>query len=354
MSSGHFYACILAGGSGERFWPMSRARRPKHLLRLISDRTLLEETARRLEGVVPPENTYVLTSGAQLAEARAALPFIPAEQIIAEPARRDTGPAAALATGLIRARDPRAVIALLAADAFIANRARFGAQLAAALAWASTHGPLLTVGIKPTFPSTGFGYLELGVKLGGAKGAGAFQKVVRFVEKPDAATARRYVESGNFAWNASIFVWKAESFLAEAARQAPELAAFIREFPAGDYAAYVADRFPGLPKKSVDYAIMEKAASVATLLAEFDWDDVGTWTALPKHLPADAAGNTGRGAIVAVDSANNIAISNGRVIALCGVRDLVVVETPDAILVCHRDAVENIKRLHPLLPKDVT
>ncbi|HVW20307.1 MAG TPA: sugar phosphate nucleotidyltransferase [Opitutaceae bacterium] len=349
----HFYACILAGGSGERFWPMSRAKTPKHLLRLVSERTLLEETARRLEGVVPPSHIFVLTNAAQLEGIRAALPEVPPAQIVAEPARRDTAPAAALATALVRARDPQGVLAVLAADAFIEDRARFSAQLAAGLGWAAGSGALLTFAVPPTHPATGFGYLEMGEELARDARGGAFRRVLRFVEKPDAETARGYLESGRYAWNAGLFAWKAESFLAEAERNAPELAEFIRGFPRGDGARYLAERFPALPKISVDYAIMEKARTVATLVAEFDWDDVGLWTALPKHLPVDAAGNASRGAVRAVGSSNNIAVSNGRVIALCGVKDLVVVETPDAILVCHRDAVQDIKKLHPLLPKEV-
>jgi mannose-1-phosphate guanylyltransferase len=353
MSNNHFYACILAGGSGERFWPMSRTRQPKHLLKLLSERTLLEETARRLEGVVPPGNIFVLTNEAQLEGIRAALPDVPPAQVIAEPARRDTAPAAALATGLVRARDPQGVVALLPADAFIRDERCFSAQLAAALVWASRSDGLLTFAVKPTYPATGFGYLELGEELGREPEGGVFRRVRRFVEKPDVATAERYVASGQFGWNAGLFVWRVGAFLAEAERQAPALAAFVREFPAGDPSAYLAARFPALPKISVDYAIMEKAATVATLIAEFDWDDVGTWTALRSHFPLDAAGNAVRGLVAAVDSTGNVAVSNGRVIALCGVKDLVVIETPDAVLVCHRDAVQDIKKLQPLLPPKV-
>lgn len=349
----HLYACILAGGSGERFWPMSRAETPKHLLKLLSDRTLVEETARRLEGIVAPGAIFVLTSEAQLSAVRAALPFVPPEQIIAEPARRDTGPAAALATALVRRRDPRGVLAILPADHCIRNQESFAAQVGRAFRLAATASskPLVTFGIKPATPETGFGYLELGDPMGPE--AEGFFRVRRFVEKPDAATARRYVEDGKHAWNAGIFIWSVDAFLAEASRQAPELAAFIRDFPAGNEAAYLADRFPRLPKISVDYAIMEKAETVAALLADFDWDDVGAWSAIPKYLGADAAGNAFRGPVVALDAANNIAISNGRVIALCGVKDLVIVETADAILVCHRAAVQDIKKLQPRLPKSV-
>ena len=177
-----------------------------------------------------------------------------------------------------------------------------------------------------------------------------FRQVSRFVEKPDAATAAGYLAGGRHAWNAWMFFWSVGAFLAEADRHAPELAAFVRGFPAGDHAAYLAERFPRLPKISVDYAIMEKAAAVETLLAAFDWDDVGLWTALPRHLAKDAAGNAVRGAVYTTGAEGNIAVSNGRAIALCGVRDLVVVETPDAVLVCHRDAVQDIKKIVQQLP----
>ena len=308
---------------------------------------------RRLEGVVAPENIFVLTNEAQLEGIRAALPTVRPSQIIAEPARRDTAPAAALATGLVRARDPEGVVALLSADSFIKDERCFAAQLSAALVWAGRSEALLTFAVKPSHPSTGFGYLELGEELGREPEGGAFRRVRRFVEKPDLATAQRYVASGQFAWNAGLFIWRVGAFLAEAERQAPPLAAFVREFPAGDASAYLAARFAALPKISLDYAIMEKAVQVTTLVAEFDWDDVGTWTALSSHLATDAAGNAVRGPVAVVNSTGNIAVSNGRVVALCGVKDLVVVETPDAVLVCHRDAVQDIKKLQPLLPKEV-
>lgn len=350
----HAYVCIMAGGSGERFWPMSRQRTPKHLLKFFSNRTLVEETVRRLDGVVARSNIFVLTNVAQLDGTRAALEgLLPSDQIIAEPAKRDTAAAASLATGLVRARDPQGVLALLPADAYIKDTATFAKQLRLGLHRASQTSALLTFAIKPSHAATAFGYLKLGGAVNSE--AAGFQRVVKFVEKPDPATAARYVASGEFAWNAGMFMWSVDAFLAEAETHTPKLAKFIREFPAGDPNAYLAARFLTLiPKVSVDYAILEKAASVETMLADFDWDDVGVWTALPTYLPRDAAGNSTRGAVITNDSAaNNIALSNGRVIALVGVKDLVVVETPDAVLVCHRDAVDQIKKLMPKLPKEV-
>ena len=360
----------MAGGSGERFWPMSRQRTPKQLTKLFGDSTLIEDTVRRLEGVVPRENIFVLTNQVQLEATRAVLPMLPADQIVAEPAKRDTAPAAALAVALVRSRDPKGVMALLSSDALIHDGRRCGAQIAAALGHAAKSDAMITFGIPPTFASTGFGYLETGDEVARGADGTVFRKVRRFVEKPDAATAQHYVDSKRYLWNAGMFVWRAEAFLQEAERNAPTLAKFIREFPAAHPAAgsgqrpapgarsaaqlYIEERFPTLePKVSLDYAIMEKAAAVETVIAEFDWDDVGLWTALPKHLPPDPSGNTIRGPATAVASTNNIVVSNGRMIALCGVKDLVVVETPDAVLVCHRDAVQNIKQIVTQLPKEL-
>jgi mannose-1-phosphate guanylyltransferase len=352
-----FHACIIAGGSGERFWPMSRASAPKHLLRLFSDRTLLEETILRLKGVVAARNIWILTNKSQVPRIRKALPAFPRGQIIAEPAKRDTAPAAALATGLVRARRPDGVVALLPADALIKNPVRFAEQLRQAFSWAAAEGNagsgygLLTFAVPPTYPATGFGYLELGGELARSGDGSRLLRVKRFVEKPDEKTARGYLRSGRYAWNAGMFVWGVGRFLAEVERTAPELAAFVRDFPAGNPARYVSRRFAALPKISVDYAVLEKALAVATVIAEFDWHDAGAWTALHSHLAADGSGNVSRGDVFSVGTTGTIAVSNGRVIALCGVKDLVVVEMADAVLVCHRDSVQDIKKLTPLLPK---
>lgn len=347
------YVFIMAGGSGERFWPMSRRKTPKHLLRLFSDVTLVEETVRRVSGLVPPENIFILTNEAQLEGTRAAVKSVPPAQVLAEPAKRDTGPAATLATALVHSRNPKGVLALLPADALIEDHATFRRQLGEAIERADETA-LLTVAIKPAYPATGFGYLEMDEQLPLGSGGSTFRRVGRFVEKPDLATATDYVASGHFAWNAGMFVWRAGAFLAETEKHVPEYAEFIRTFPKGkDAAGFIAEKFPHLPKISVDYAIMERASRVIAIKAEFDWDDVGTWTALPAHLSQDALGNTLRGKVAQIESHNNIAISNGRLIALCGVKDLVVVETPDAILVCHKDVVQDVKKLQPQLPDDV-
>jgi mannose-1-phosphate guanylyltransferase len=347
------YACIMAGGSGERFWPLSRIARPKHLVPLLSETTLLEATVRRVEQALPSSQIFVLTNAAQIAGCRAVLPHLGEHQFIAEPAKRDTAPACALGTALVRNLDPDAVVVFLPADALIKDTATFAEQLKKAAELAATHDTIVTFGIRPDNPSTRFGYLEAGASMPESTATCPFFQVDRFVEKPDVARAEEYLKSGKFFWNAGIFLWKVSTFLREARRSKPELLAFVEGFPKEHAAAYIADHFPTLPKISVDYAIMEKAERVAVAEARFDWDDMGSWTALPAHLELDEHGNASRGTVAMHDAHGNIAISQGRMIALCGVKDLIVIETDDAILVCHRDSAEHIKHLQPMLPEHV-
>jgi len=348
----HVFAFVMAGGSGERFWPMSRQATPKHLLRLIEERTLLEATVSRLQGVVPSDRIFVLTNSAQMEAVRAVLPDIAPGQIIAEPAKRDTAPACALATAVARSIDPAATCLVLPADAMIHDIGTFQRQLRDAICIAGREEAIVSLGVPPAFPSTGFGYLETGDELPDGPEGSRVRTLKRFVEKPDLENAKAYLQAGHFFWNAGIFLWQAGTFLKEARRQTPALADFIESIPLLDeLPAHLAKHFPSLPKISVDYAIMEHASRVVAVLSEFDWDDVGAWTALPPHLGSDESGNSARGPVIQQDARRNIAISNGRLIALCGVEDLVVVETPDAILVCHRDAVQNVKALQPLLPE---
>jgi mannose-1-phosphate guanylyltransferase len=271
---------------------------------------------------------------------RRVLSFLPPEQILNEPAKRDTAPAAALATALARAKNPEAIVALLPADALIRDGEAFAVQLAEAFAVAADGAACATLAIRPHFPATGFGYIEVGEKV-----QGSFHRAVRFVEKPTAAKAAEYVASGRFGWNAGIFVWSVDWFLRQADRNAPELAAFVR-------AGGPPEKFAALPKISVDYAIMEKADTVLTAWATFDWDDVGSWTALPAHLGEDEAGNTVRGPVlISGGAAGNVVLGQGdRTIALYGVHDLVVVETADALLICPKGKAQEIKELQSLLP----
>ena len=336
----------MAGGSGERFWPASRITTPKHLLKLLGEQTLLEQTVRRFEGVVPREQIFILTNSAQVEATREAIPFLPADNIITEPAKRDTAPACALATAIARTRSHDAVIGLFPADAMIHDVETFRTQITEAAEFAAESKSIVTFSITPSYPSTGFGYLKLGDQVQ----EGEVTKLVsvsQIVEKPNAERAVEYLQGGQHGWNAGMFLWRVETFYKECKKQQPELATFIEEFPDSmdEQKGYLVSSFPTLPKISVDFAIMEHAKSVVAAIAKFDWDDVGSWTALPTHLGKDKNENTFRGQVVSLESSRNIVITGNRTVALCGVSDLVVVETADAVLVCHRDSVEKIKQL---------
>jgi mannose-1-phosphate guanylyltransferase len=349
--SAHLHVLILAGGSGERFWPYSRRARPKQLLKLFSERTMLEETIARLGGDVPPERIFVLTNREQEGAVRAACSSLHAENIVAEPAKRDTAPAVALGVGLILRRDPQAVMAVLPADHLIKDEAAFRRDLLAGAKTAAESGALLTIGIKPTWACPGFGYIEQGERISGDP---AIYEVKSFREKPSAEIAESFLKQGNFRWNAGMFIWSIPAIMGELTKHAPELAAFVaRMRTVDDLSALLESDFAALPKISVDYAIMEKAARVLELEATFDWDDVGSWLAVAKYLES-ADGNAANCPVTAQDSGNNIVFSSGRRhVALAGVRDLIVIDTGDALLVCHRSEAENIKKLVPRVPAEL-
>src|SRR5437867_12001959 len=326
------YALILAGGSGERFWPLSRRARPKQLLQLISDKTLLEETVARLEGLVPRERVLILTNAEQEAAVRELLADLPKENIVAEPAKRDTAAAVALGTGWVAGRDHAATMIVLPADHLIEDRASYQETLALAADAAKETGELVTIGIKPTWACPGFGYIEHGepVHLRKRDDKETLHRVVRFREKPNPDLAESFLRKGNFRWNAGMFVWSVPTVLGEFNRHAPKLADFISQLCApGNFAKVLRERFSKLPQISFDYAIMEKADRVLVVEASFDWDDIGSWRAVSNYFKNDEQGNAANCAITAVDSTNNIVFDqNGTTIALLGVHDLIVVRTP--------------------------
>jgi mannose-1-phosphate guanylyltransferase len=351
------YALILAGGSGERFWPLSRRTRPKQLLRLISEKTLLEDTVSRLAGLVPEERILILTNIEQEKAVRALLPDFPAENIVAEPAKRDTAAAVALGVGWVAARDHMATMVVLPADHVIKSTAAFQKTLATAAAAAKETGALVTIGLKPTWACPGFGYIELGrpLRLQSTGDDDVIHQVVRFREKPNTELAETFVRAGNFRWNAGMFVWAVPTVLSEFNRHAPKLANFISQLsvPNG-FEQALRDRFAQLPKISFDYAIMEKADRVLVVEAGFDWDDVGGWQAVATYFAKDGEANAANCEITAVDSTNNIVFDeDGTKIALLGVHNLIVVRTGDALLVCHRHQAERIKQLIGKLPPEL-
>lgn len=351
------YALILAGGSGERFWPLSRRARPKQLLPLVSDKTLLEETLARLEGLIPHERTLILTNAEQEKAVRKLLGNFPEENIVAEPAKRDTAAAIALGTGWVAVRDHAAIMVVLPADHVIANRAAFQETLTLAADAARETSELVVIGIKPTWACPGFGYIEHGqpIRLANHPDTDTIHRVLRFREKPNPDLAESFIRRGNFRWNAGMFVWSVPTVLREFNRHAPELTDFISQVRApGNFDTAFRERFNKLPRISFDYAIMEKADRVLVVEASFDWDDIGSWRALANYFEKDKRENAANCAITALDSSNNIVFEeNGTTIALLGVHDLIIVRTPDALLVCHRHDAERIKELIGELPPEL-
>ena len=351
------YALILAGGSGERFWPLSRRARPKQLLSLASSKSLLEETLVRLEGLVPSERILVLTNAEQETAVRKLLGNFPKENILAEPAKHDTAAAIALGTGWVAVRDHAAIMVVLPADHVITNQAAFQETVALAADAADETSELVTIGIKPTWACPGFGYIEYGkpVRLRKRPDNEAIHRVERFREKPNSDLAESFLRRGNFRWNAGMFVWSVPTVLREFNRHAPELADFISQLRApGNFETTLRERFTKLPRISFDYAIMEKADRVLVVEAGFDWNDIGSWQAVANYFEKDKRGNASNRAIMALDSSHNIVFEeNGSTVALLGVHDLIVVRTRDALLVCHRHEAERIKDLIGKLPPEL-
>jgi mannose-1-phosphate guanylyltransferase len=348
------YALILAGGSGERFWPLSRRARPKQLLRLVSTETLLEETLGRLEGFIPRQRILILTNTEQESAVRKLLGNFPKENIVAEPAKRDTAAAVALGTGWVAARDHAAIMLVLPADHVIANRIAFQETLGLAADAAEETSELVTIGIKPTWACPGFGYIEQGkpIRLRNHSDNDAIHRVLRFREKPNLDLAESFLRKGNFRWNAGMFVWSVPTVLREFNRHAPELANFISQIRAPqNFEKALRERFSKLPRISFDYAIMEKADRVLVVEASFDWDDIGSWRAVANYFEKDKQGNAANCALTAINSSNNIIFEeDGTTIALLGIHDLIVVRTQDALLICHRHEAERIKDLISKIP----
>lgn len=340
------HAAILAGGSGTRFWPLSTGNRPKHLLALLGRRTLLEETAARLRGLVPPSRTLVVTARSQAAEVRRLLPRLPAGAVVAEPRPRNTAAAIALAAARVLAEDPGGVLLVLPADHWIPDAAAFRRTMAAAAERARTAGTLVLVGVEPDRPATGYGYLKVGGERG-LSGGLAVRAVDRFTEKPDLRTAERRLRAGGWLWNAGMFAWRADAFLEEARRHLPDLhRALVASGAAVRGGAALARAYDRAPAVSVDYGVLEKSDRVEMVAAGFRWDDLGSFAALARHLPRDAAGNASRGRLLAVDARGVVAVGpEGHLTAVLGVEGLAVITVPGATVVVPLDRCEEVRAL---------
>jgi mannose-1-phosphate guanylyltransferase len=347
----------MAGGRGERFWPQSREATPKHLLPIVGDKPMLTQTVDRVAGVVPRERIHVITTRAQFDGCREACPDLPPGNIIAEPAGRDTAAATGLAMLLVKQRDPNATFAMLPADHVIHDVAEYRKLLGVAFEAAESADVLVTLGIKQTAPETGFGYIQQG-GIWKTISERQIMTVKRFIEKPDLATAQTYHASGDYFWNAGMFVWRVPVIEAAFRAHAPELYAGLERLEAvakanRNWDAALAEGYPALPKTSVDYALMEKSTNVVVVPATFDWDDVGAWPAIAKHFVPDSDGNVLRGQAMVESGTHNIVVStDGHLVGVIGVSDLIVVHTPGATLVCPKSRAQEIKVLLERLKRD--
>jgi len=332
-------ALILAGGSGTRFWPLSRKWKPKQLLALERDRSLLRETLERLQPLVGPEAVWVCTTEALEEHVRRELPEVPPEQILLEPEGRNTAPAIGWSVRSMPEDARNGVVAVLPADHRVGEPAALRETLERAAEVVAREDRVMALGVVPRWPETGYGYLELEPE----EGPDGVRRVRRFVEKPSAETAARFLAAGNYLWNAGIFVFRGSTLLGILERLQPELARGLEEIATAP--GRLRELYSRLPADSIDYAVMERLDGISTLPLDCGWSDLGSWEALDEVLPKDAAGNTGRGDRLAVDARGNLLFADAGTIAVLGIEGLVVVRTGDAVLVCPKSRSQEVKKL---------
>jgi mannose-1-phosphate guanylyltransferase len=355
MAKKNRHALILAGGRGTRFWPRSRTKSPKQLLPFLGENSLLQETIDRLRPALPPGHIWILTSEELRDAVRKQLPDVPADQILAEPAQRNTAPCLGLAAQIIHSIDPDAVLGIFPADHHIEKPARFRQLLGPAFA-AAERGKLATIGIEPRWPETGYGYLQF--PKGTGAGSMASFPLKRFREKPDLKTAKKFVAAGNFFWNAGMFFWRADQFLNAMRQYMPKTAAVLASLPDfkdKHFSARLNKTYPLCENISVDFGIMEKAAADNKVegvpAGDIGWNDLGSWNAVYELLPRDASGNAGGSQVLHHESTGCYVEAGGKLVAVVGLSDLIIVDTPDALLIVHRDQAQRVGEVVKLLER---
>ncbi len=340
------YAVIMAGGVGTRFWPASRQALPKQFLTVGGSRTLLQQTVDRLDGLVDDARVFVVTHADYVDMTRQQLPGVPPENVLGEPVARNTAPCIAYAAATIAARDADATLVVLPADHLIRHEKQFREVLRVAIEKAQQPGALVTIGITPTHPETGYGYIQFDGTFDAAEDAPHAFPVRTFAEKPDLATAERFIDSGDFLWNSGMFVWRAATILGAFERYLPDVyEAFLPVQDGDDAPGTVEMAYARCPKISIDYGVMEHAERVFVVPGQFGWSDVGDWRAVFDLEQTDAQGNALYGTVIAESSSRCLVRGRDKLIALVGIHDAIVVETDDALLVCHRDNAQRVKNL---------
>lgn len=350
MAKSELYGLIMAGGRGTRFWPKSRANRAKQVLSFTGEHTLIQGTVERLKPLIPPERIWIITNDLLRNEIIRQLPEVPKKQIIAEPAPRNTAPCIGLAAEILSRIDKNATLGVFPSDHLILTPKRF-LQFAKAAHKAAARGELVTLGIQPRWPETGYGYVEFGKDA--QPGSLESFKVKQFREKPDLATAKKYVKSGRFAWNSGMFFWRVDVILDALRHHLPKthtLLAGLPDFQKRGFDQALADIFPKAENISIDYAVLEKAGNVTGIATDdFGWNDLGSWNAVYEVAAKDASANVLRGDVLLSNTQRSYVEANGKLVALVGVEDLVVVDTPDALLVVHRDKAQDVGALVKML-----
>ena len=348
------FAVILAGGIGTRFWPLSRGKSPKQFLPIVSDKTMIEETVHRLAPLIPPGNIITISGAEQADTIKNLLPSLSDKNIIIEPQGKNTAPSLLLATASIYLHNPKAVVAALPADHLITDPSRFLQKLAAGAEAASQEGSFVTFGVPPTYPATGYGYIQFSKEGILEVQDEIFYAVQEFKEKPDKVQAQDFLEAGNCYWNSGMFLWRAETFAQKLEQYAPALFAFwieiLQALRAND-SDRIISIFEELPAHSIDYALMEKTRGVRMCEGNFGWSDVGSWTSLGEIWKKDEQGNSSRGESIILDARGCQVYNPDRLTALIGIEDLIVVNTDDALLICHRDHDQKVKELVAELKK---
>jgi mannose-1-phosphate guanylyltransferase len=342
------YGIIMAGGKGTRLWPEGRAGKPKQLLKLLGDQTLIEIAVGRLARLIPVERQLIITTVEYADQIAEALPDFPRENILPEPRGRNTAPCIGWGTVKVLQQDPDAVIAVVTADHAIRDEAEFIEDLRTAAEIAASRDTIVTIGLVPTRPDTGFGYICSGTEFVESNGRKAFA-IREFKEKPDAATAQQYVDAGNYLWNSGMFIMRASHAMDLFAEHTPELFAQLKNIQnalgtKGEESA-TNDAYDSMDPQSIDVGIMEKAKNVYVIPGDFGWSDIGTWSSLEQVTEADSDGNLVSGNHVGLNTENCVVRSSGRLVATVGVSNLVIVETDDAVLVCTKEQAQRVREV---------